>query len=48
MKKQLRLIEENRIKDALIKVKNSRRINTQHPEALRLANDILKRRFNLQ
>lgn len=44
----LRLIEENRIKDAIIKVRDSRRINVHHPEAFGLANDILKRRFNLQ
>ena len=41
----LRLIEENRIEDAIIKIRNSKRINAQHPEAFNLANDILKRRF---
>ena len=41
----LRLIDENRIEDAIIKVRNSKRINAQHPEAFNLANDILKRRF---
>ena len=41
----LRLIDENRIKDAIIKVRDSKRINKQHPEAFGLANDILKRCF---
>ena len=41
----LRLIDENRIEDAIIKVRDSKRINAQHPEAFVLANDILKRRF---
>ena len=41
----LRLIDENRIKDAIIKVRDSKRINKQHPNAFGLANDILKRRF---
>lgn len=41
----LRLIDENRIEDAIIKVRNSKRINEQHPEAFGLANDILSRRF---
>ena len=40
-----RLIAENRIEDAIIKVRDSSRINAQHPEAFELANDILKRRF---
>ena len=41
-----RLIRENRIEEAIIKVRDSRKINTQHPEAFGLAKDILKRRFN--
>ena len=41
----LRLIDENKIEDAIIKVRDSRRINAQHPEAFVRANDILKRRF---
>lgn len=41
----LRLIDANRIKEALIKVRDSKRINSQHPEAFSLASDILKRRF---
>lgn len=41
----LRLIEENRIRDAIIKVRDSKRINSQHPEAFRMADDLLKRRF---
>ena len=41
----LRLIDKNRIEDAIIKVRNSKRINEQHPEAFGLANDILSRRF---
>ena len=41
----LRLIDENRMEDALIKVRDSKWINKQHPDAFGLANDILKRRF---
>lgn len=41
----LRLIDENRIEEAIIKVKNSKRINAQHPEAFALADEILKKRF---
>lgn len=41
----LRLIEENRIEDAIIKVRDSKRINSQHPDAFALANEILKRYF---
>ncbi len=41
----LRLIDENRIEEAIIKVKNSKRINSQHPGAFALADDILKKRF---
>ena len=41
----LRLIDENRIQDALIKVRNSKRINSQHPEAFQLANALLKQYF---
>ena len=41
----LRLVDENRIKEAIIKVRDSKRINKQHPDAFGLANDILKRRF---
>ena len=41
----LRLISENRIQDAIIKVRDSNRINAQHPGAFDLANDILKRHF---
>lgn len=40
-----RLIRENRIEDAIIKARDSKIINTQHPEAFSLASDILKRRF---
>lgn len=40
-----RLIRENRIEEAIIKVRDSRKINAQHPEAFGLASDILKRRF---
>lgn len=41
----LRLIDENRIKDAIIKVRDSKRINKQHPNAFGLASDILNRCF---
>ena len=41
----LRLIKENKIKDAIIKIQDSKRINAQHPEAYDLANDLLNRFF---
>ena len=41
----LRLISENRIHDAIIKVRNSKRINSQHPDAYQLANKILNQHF---
>lgn len=41
----LRLIDENRIQDALVKVRDSIRINAQHPEAFQLANEILTQCF---
>ena len=41
----LRLIDENRIKEAIIKVRDSKRINAKHPEAFGIASDILKRHF---
>ena len=40
-----RLIRENRIEEAIIKVRDSRKINAQHPEAFGLANDILNGHF---
>ena len=42
-----RLIRENRIEDALIKIRDSKKINTQHPDAYMLASNILKRRFDI-
>ena len=42
----LRLIEEDAIKEAIIKIRDSKAINRQHPEAYRLAVEILKRRFS--
>lgn len=41
----LRLIDKNRIHDALVKIRDSKRINSQHPEAFQLANDILTKCF---
>ena len=41
----LRLIKENRIQDAIVKVRDSKRINLQHPEAYNLASDLLNRFF---
>ena len=41
----LRLIAENRIQDAIIKVRDSKRINSQHPDAYQLANKILNQYF---
>ena len=40
-----RLIRENRIEEAIVKARDSKMINAQHPEAFCLACDILKRRF---
>ena len=39
----LRLINENRIEEAIIKARDSRIINKQHPEAALLADEILKK-----
>ena len=41
----LRLIDANRMKEAIIKVRDSKRINAKHPEAFAMASDILKRCF---
>ena len=40
-----RLIREKRIEEAIIKIRDSKTINTQHPEAFHLASDILRRYF---
>ena len=40
-----RLINEGCFADALIKVRDSNRINRQHPKAYQIASDILQRRF---
>ena len=39
----LRIIENNRSRDALLKIRDSRAINRTHPEAFDLANELLKR-----
>jgi hypothetical protein len=39
----LRIIEEGREKDALIKIRDSKRINHDHPEAAYLASELLKK-----
>ena len=41
----LRLIQENRIREAIEKCRDSNIINKQHPEARQIADDILSRRF---
>lgn len=41
----LRLIDENRMEDAIVKCRDSKNINRVHPEACQIAEDILKRRF---
>ena len=44
----LRLIDENQIREAIIKIRDSKTINRQHPEAYRLAMNILINRFNFR
>ena len=44
----LRLIRENRIQEAIEKVRDSRRINQQHPEAYSMANALLVKYFQNQ
>ncbi len=41
----LRIIEEGRMKDALLKIRDSKRINHEHPEAEYLASEMLKKHF---
>ena len=41
----LRLIDEKRVEDAIVKCRDSKNINRVHPEARQMAEDILKRRF---
>lgn len=40
-----RLIRENLLKEALEKIRDSKQVNQQHPEAYQLAQDVLQRRF---
>ena len=41
----LRMIDENRIEDAIIKCRDSKIINRQHPDAFQRAEEILRKRF---
>jgi len=41
----IRLIDNNLGKEALEKIRDSARINKTHPEAKKLADDIIKRRY---
>lgn len=41
----IRLIDNNRGKEALKKIRDSSRINKTHPEAKKLADDIINRRY---
>lgn len=43
----LRLIENQRGVDALIKVRDSKRINQTHPEAKEMASELLSKFYNL-
>ncbi|GEM_PF-1768055 len=43
----LRLIESQRGVDALIKVRDSKRINQMHPEAKEMASELLSKFYNL-
>ncbi len=38
----IRIIENDRIEDALVKIRDSRKINRIHPEAERIAKELLK------
>ena len=44
----LRIIENNRGEEALVKIRNSARINQQHPDAKRMADFLLKQYYNLK
>lgn len=41
----LRIIEEGRGKDALVKIRDSKRINQQHPEAEQMAKHLLEKYY---
>lgn len=41
----LRIIEEGRGKDALVKIRDSKRINQQHPEAEQMAKELLEKYY---
>lgn len=43
----LRLIKESRIREAIEKVRDSARINNEHPQARSLATKILKKYFSI-